>query len=386
MVTAAAQVSRPIAVMHLLPMLRTGGMELGVVKLANHHDRCVVAGSICSFMTPVDGTPARLASDVPLFELGRTRGNDPVTVAKLVQVLRRTRPDVVHSHSWGTLVEGYVAARIAGVPVIVHGEHGTCEEKRRNAVVQRFVWNRVNQVVSVSSELSAKMSAKLGFPTAWIRTIPNGLDTSLYALGRRAEARRALGIEPDAMVIGTVGRLVEVKAQHIALHALARLKASGLDARFVLVGGGPLRSALEELASTLGVSDRVMLCGERSDVPMVLEAFDIFVLTSHSEGLSNTIQEAMASALPVVATRVGGSIELIRDGEDGLLVPPSDPEALAASLSSLLLDLSLRLRIGTSARRSVLERFSLERMVGDYERLYSELVKEPSTVARPVME
>jgi glycosyltransferase involved in cell wall biosynthesis len=168
---------------------------------------------------------------------------------------------------------------------------------------------------------------------------------------------------------------VPVKDQATLIDAVARVARSNPDVRLLLAGDGPLRYSLEARAAVQGVGDRVTLLGHRSDVETVLNALDVFALSSTSEGLSNTILEAMASGLPVVATRVGGADELVDDGVSGLLVPPSDPIALAAALGELTGNRDKRLGMGAAARRRAESEFALSRMIGRYEDMYWRLAK-----------
>ena len=354
--------------MHLVPEFRAGGMEHGVVKVVNGCAPGVVASEICSFR-PADELKSLLASHVPLHELDRRIGNDPRLVPALVRIMRRASPRVVHTHSWGTLCEGYVAARLAGVPVLIHGEHGTLETRRLNRLVQRWVWRRVDQVLAVSSLLARRMAATIGFPVDRIRVIRNGVDLDRFGTLGRTEARRVLGLDPSALLVGTVGRLVPVKDHATLLYAAVHLGSRGLRCEVVIAGDGPLREATTTLAGELGLG-RTHLLGHRPDVERVLAALDVFVLPSRSEGLSNTILEAMASGLPVVATRVGGAEELVEEGATGLLVPPGEPAALADALGRLLVAPDLRRVMGAAGRRRAGREFALAGMIREYQELY----------------
>lgn len=367
------QVGR-VRVMHLVFMLRTGGMELGVVKLVNRLNRSRIASSICS-CKPADGVKARLAADVPLFELNRRHGNDPWLVAQLWRLLKRERPHVLHTHAWGTLCEGLIAARLAGVPVVVHGEHGTLDTRRRTVWVQRWAWRRADQVLSVSSLLANRMATAIGFPGARIQTIRNGIDVEKFTRGDRAPTRQVLGISSQELVIGTVGRLAPVKDHGNLLNALSILKRRGARFQALVVGDGALREALEAQAAALGVRHSVRFLGNRDDIDHLLAAFDIFVLPSRSEGLSNTILEAMAAGLPVVATRVGGAEELLEHGISGLLVAPQDPPGLAQALMRLGADVALRQSLGSAGQRRAARDFSMESMAHGYENLYLDLAR-----------
>ncbi|MGQ0734892.1 MAG: glycosyltransferase [Acidobacteriota bacterium] len=361
----------PVHVMHVVHRFGVGGMEVGITKLVNALDRARVVSSIAS-CCPADGLKKRLRPDIPLYEFNRRRGNDPVLVAQFYRLLRRERPHVLHTHRWATLCEGLVAARLAGVPIVVHGEHGTLEIRRRNASIQRWMWNRVDQLLSVSSRLGERMSSEIGFPLDRIRVIRNGVDLDRFRPVHRAAARNMFGLRPEDLVVGTVGRLVPVKDHATLLRALALVRSSGLAFSALVAGAGPLMSDLASLAAALDLAD-VRFLGNRDDVERVLGAFDVFVLSSESEGLSNTIQEAMATALPVVATDVGGAGELVERDRTGLLVPPRSPRALADAIMSLLRDPPLRARMGVAGRERAEALFALDRMVREYERLYLEL-------------
>ena len=373
---------RPIRVMHLVYSLGMGGMELGIVKIVNGADRTRVESSVCSCHA-MTLARARVADHVKLFEMDRPDGNDLSLIRQLVRLFRAERPDIVHTHAWGTLCEGVMAARWAGVPFVVHGEHGTMEARPRNLWVQRRVWRRVDRVLAVSSRLAERMAAAVRFPMDRITVIRNGVDLARFGHQDRRQARARLGISADATIVGTVGRLVPVKHQHNLLAAMARLKAIGLHAQTVLAGDGPLRDDLERTAHELGLDGEVRFLGETGDVATVLAAFDVFVLPSRSEGMSNTILEAMACGLPVVATRVGGNDELVDDGVTGKLVPAESAEALADALGGLIRNPDSRHAMGAAGRAKVEREFSLEAMIRGYERLYEDVVRGGSAEADP---
>lgn len=347
-------------------------MEHGVVKLVNGLDCTDVRSSICS-TAPADPGMARLLKpDVRLFELDRKPGNDPGIVWKLYRLFRRERPHVVHTHAWGTLLEGWAAARLARVPVLVHGEHGTLQLRPRQVRAQRWGWRRPDHLLSVSSRLAETMARKIGVPLERVTVIRNGVDLSRFSPAdpeAKAAARRALDLE-DGIIVGTVGRLVDVKNQGSLLEAIAELRRRGLPAVGVIVGQGPLREQLLRRIAGLGLRGAVHLIDHRPEVEAVYAALDVFCLPSKSEGMSNTILEAMASALPVVATRVGGADELVVDGETGLLVQAGDGSALADALAALVCDAGRRARFGCAGRRRAVEQFSLDGMVRNYREFY----------------
>lgn len=358
----------PVRVMHLVHSFGYGGMEVGVAKLCNALDPSRFQSTICS-CRPSDSLKQRLRPEVRLFELNRRPGHDPLIVLQLYRLLRQERPHALHTHGWATLCEGLTAARLARVPVVIHGEHGTLETRRRNAIVQRWAWNRVDRLLAVSSRLSERMESMIGFPASRIQVIRNGVDTLRFTPDHRHQARRRLALPADRIVLGTAGRLVAVKDQATLLRAFAVLRAKGYEFTALIAGTGPLKDDLIALTNTLGLSD-VHFLGNRPDVEQVLAAMDVFVLTSTSEGLSNTIQEAMATGLPVVATHVGGADELVVHDQTGFLVPPNQHELLADKLALLFNDPIARTRMGRAGRDRATREFSLERMVADYSRAY----------------
>lgn len=364
--------------MHLVHSFGFGGMEVGVAKLANAIDPAVVAVSICS--GGQSGTlKDSLRPEVRFFELDRRPGNDVRLVYRLYRLLKRERPHVLHTHAWSTLCEGLLAARLAGVPVVVHGEHGTLETGRANTVIQRWAWKRADRVLAVSSRLGERMAHQIGFSLDGIQVIRNGVDTTRFTPAHREAARAAFAFQPDRLVCGTVGRLVPVKDQATLLRAWALLQARGHAFTGLIAGRGRLREQLESLAASLQLKD-VYFLGNRPDVEQVLAAMDVFLLTSESEGLSNTIQEAMATGLPVVATHVGGADELVVHGETGLLVPPKQPEALADALEMLITGADTRARMADAGRHRAEKEFALDGMVKRYVALYRDLAID---ISRP---
>jgi glycosyltransferase involved in cell wall biosynthesis len=223
---------------------------------------------------------------------------------------------------------------------------------------------------AVSEELRGYMRAS-GLPRGRLGVIHNGIDPgpSPEAAGRAA-ARARLGLWSDAFIVGTVARLDPVKDLETLLRGFATARASHPDARLVVVGDGTERAALERIAASLGLGGSVLFLGERHDVREILPAFDVFVNTSVTEGVSITILEAMAAGLPVVATAVGGTPEVIVDGQQGILVPARSPEKIGQAILELARNPALRQRLGTAGRRRVQDRFTVDRMVAEYMEVY----------------
>ena len=364
---------RAVRVMHVVYVLQPGGMEHGVVKLVNGLNATRVQSAVCS-TKPAGALKELLAPNVPLFELRRRDGNDPRLVWELYRLFARERPDVVHTHAWGTLLEGLIAARLARVPVVIHGEHGTLQLRAHQRWLQRRGWSAADRVLSVSSRLAERIARETAFPLERIRVIRNGVDVERFGHVDRSSARATLGLPADQPMLVTVGRLVPVKDHETLIQAMALLRRDGVSAMLAIAGDGPLLEPLKARAAALGLDAQVRFLGHRPDVEVVLGAADIFVLSSKSEGLSNTILEAMASGLPVVATRVGGADEMVREGQTGYLVAPHSPHALADALESLVRSRGVRQAMGAAGRRRVEAEFSLAAMVSRYEAMYAEAV------------
>ncbi len=353
--------------MHVVHTLQTGGMEMGVVKLANGLDAARIRSSICS-TTPAGEIKLLISPVVPVIELARRAGADVRLIAALSRVFRLHRPDIVHTHAWGTLFEGLIAARVAGVPAVVHGEHGTLQLKAHQRWLQRLGWSSVTRVLSVSSVLAARMSDGTGFPLSRITVLRNGVSLTDFRAGHDTRVRESLGLAPSALVIGTIGRLVPVKDHAMLVAAAGLLRAAGVEVTVVIAGDGPLGESLRAQAQTLGVDLRLL--GYRTDIASVMRGLDVFVSSSVSEGLSNTILEAMAAARPVVATRVGGTEEMVVDGVTGILVRPGDPAAMSRALQQVLAAPDRGAAMGAAGRSKVEQEFTLESMMRRYEDLY----------------
>lgn len=371
--------STKIKIVHLVNYLAPAGKEVGIVKLLNalnddFEPVLVVLGKVYDALG--------LNTDkTRLIELGKGQGNDFSLIPRLKKIFKEVNPHMVHTHSWGTLVEGVLAAKWARVPIIIHGEHGTFHKDFKRKWVQKIFFSLTDQILSVSALLADQLSRDLGIKRTRILPILNGVDVQKFApdAAKRKQYREQWGFGQNDVLIGTVGRPMKVKNHQLMIRALKRLREQGYPVHFAIVGDTPLRSLKDELvalAQSLGVADRVHFLGFQSDVPGYLNMFDIFVLPSLSEGCSNVIQEAMATGLPIVASRVGGNPELVQDGETGLLFESNSVEALAQALQTLLDDPQKAQALGNRALQRAREAFSLEKMVENYEALYYRLLKE----------
>jgi glycosyltransferase involved in cell wall biosynthesis len=309
---------------------------------------------------------------IGVLALGRRSTLDLLAWRPLVSLLR-DGVDVVHTHMFGSNVWGTVLGRLSGVPVVVAHEHTWSFQGRplRRFLDRELVARWADVFVAVSGEDRRKMIEVEGVDPAKIRLIPNGIPSP--ANGAGADVRTELGIEPSAPVLGVVCELRAQKALEVLFEAAALLLPEFPTLKVLVAGDGPERARLEEGARRLGVADTVLFLGIRRDVPAVLTAVDVAVLSSDYEGSPLSVMEYMAAAKPVVSTRVGGVPELVAEDVHGLLVEPRDPEALAEAVARLLRDPALARRLGAEGRRRQQREFSLEAMVGRIEDLYEEL-------------
>ena len=368
--------ARPLIV-HVVNSLETGGLENGVVNLVNAAEERFRHAVIC--LTTEGAFRGRVKPAVEVLTIGKRPGKDVRAFGRLMVVLRRLKPAVVHSRNWASF-DAVLAARLVRAGAVVHGEHGRDItdprgiNPRRNRL-RRMLSPLVDRFVTVSQDLATWLIDEIRVPAAKVVTIHNGVDLMQFGGLGRQEARGRLGIAGDCLVIGTVGRLDPVKDQAGLVEAFATLQVKHAGAVLVIAGDGPCRDSLADLIARRRLQDRVRLLGERRDIAEVLAAMDVFVLPSIAEGMSNTVLEAMATGLPVVATRVGGNPEIVDDGVTGRLVPPLDPLALGLAIDGYLDDPHLRALHGKASRQRVVDHFDLARMAGAYLDLYSAVLQ-----------
>jgi len=366
--------------MHVLLTLEVGGAERLVVNVLRHLDPDRYVRSVCALQGggPLQEELERLG--VRVFLLRKREGVDGPLILKLARLLRRERVDLLHTHNSAPFFYGPLAAALARVPAVVHTQHSKLlpeQEKLRRA--SRWLGRGVRHFIGDAAEVSASLQADLGLPPHRVSTILNGVAVPRWdARPDPPPIRTRLGLEQAGPILGCVARLAPVKDQATLLRAFRRVQEEWPAASLLLVGDGPERGNLERLAEELGIASHVRFLGERNDVGEVLAACDVFVLASLSEGLSLALLEAMAAGKPVVATAVGGNVEVVREGETGLLVPPAQPERLAAAIRQVLSQPAWAAQLGRAAHDHVAQHFSLTRMVAQYEAIYAACLSQCS--------
>jgi len=372
--------SRPVRVLHVLNRLDPGGTELGTLKIIaglplEHFEQhlCVIRG----FDPKLAALPFLTNK---LITAGEMNSGRQIALFRLAKIMKEFRADIVHSRNWGG-IEAILAARIARVPVVIHSEHGYEVDNLAGLPLHRRILRRgfyafADAVFSVTDELRQYHAQQAWWSPEKMQVIRNGVDTHRFAPRpeNRSSLRAKLGLPQQSIVIGTSGRLAPIKDFPTLLRSVETLVRAGGDLHVVLVGSGPERERLRAyVQNSSELRGRVLFLDTTDRIAEILNAFDVFVLPSLCEGMSNALLEAMACALPVIATRAGGNPEVIAEGECGWLFPPGDVSQLAERLHSLMAHQDLRLKFGAAARQRILQHFSLERMLADYKNLYLEL-------------
>lgn len=354
---------------HVVLSLQPGGLENGVVNVVNGLDPRRFRSSVVCLKEAGAFAKRITAKGTAIHELHLQPGNDPVMPFRLARWLRLAEVDLVHTRNAEPFFYGCAAAKLARTKHIVHSEHGrTFDDRPARFWLQRVMTRHADAVFAVSAQLRADVAYHVGIDATRIEVVHNGVDLNRFDRTNRNAARAELGIHPESVAVGSVGRLVPVKNYSLLLRALS--DPALRQTQTFLIGDGPERPALEALVRSLGMQDRVRLLGHRDDVSALLAALDIFVLPSVSEGMSNTLLEAMACAVAPVVSDVGGNVEIVRDAMEGLSFPSGDEAALRLALSTLCADPVRREQIGLAARQRVLSDFDLHSMIQRYESMY----------------
>ena len=375
---------RPL-IAHVIYRLDIGGLENGLVNLINRLSEDRYRHVILCLKGYSEFRNRIRRRDVEVIDLKKQEGKDPQLYLRLWRLFRKLKPDIVHTRNLSTL-PAVVPAFLAGVSVRIHGEHGRDMgdldgSNSKNRLLRRFFKPFVSHFIALSRDLESYLIHAIGVPKQKISQIYNGVDTKLFYPGRETESPLPF-TESRLVVIGTVGRMQAVKDQLTLTRAFILLLEQAPQwrqcARLIMIGDGPLRNQSMALLESAGLSDYAWLPGARDDVARLLRHMDIFVLPSLAEGISNTILEAMASGLPVIATRVGGNGELVDDQNTGALVSSNDPVMLSQKILAYLNHPTLATTHGFNAREKTETRFSIDTMVRGYARIYDDAVLQVS--------
>lgn len=378
--------SAPLRVLHVVGNFVAGGAERHLIELWKRIDRArfevVIAcfrreGAFLAEAESLGWPVCELAVGRRIYDAAGLAG-----LARLVNLVCDLRPQVIHGYLFGPNLYAAIAGRLAGVPAVVVAKRNVDAFETPRQVRAQWFAHRLATHVTAVSEAVADSVVALGVPRARITVIPNGVDAARFVTPAPVEdARRALGADGSPLV-GSVGCLAARKDYGTLLEAVRLLADRGLAFRVALVGDGPDRGTLEARAAALGLAARVRFLGERADVDRLLPGMDVFVLSSREEGIPNALLEAMAAGRACVATAVGGTPEVMRDGATGWLVPPGQPRALADALEQALTRPGEARRRGAAAGQVVRDEMSIEVMVRRHEEFYERAIGHSSKSGR----
>lgn len=363
-------------ILHVLHSLHVGGLENGVINLINHTDNKRFEHIICCIAS--SGPMAeRLSKPVEIYSMGKGNGSDYLLPFRLARIMKKLKPDIVHTRNWST-IDGVIAAKLAGIKLVIHGEHGREASDPIGANIIRKKVRKglspwISEFVTVSSELRNWLIHDVGIPEKKVIQIINGVDTEKFKPSENKRMSKSkLGIAPDSFIIGTVGRLDPVKDHETLFKAFSCFskKNKNKEVMLMVVGTGSQEEKLRALSEKLNIQDKVIFSGDREDVYPLYQCMDVYVLSSIAEGISNTILEAMACGLPIIATKVGGTPELVDDGKTGFLIAPRQYDDLSQKLSFYFNNPSFVEQYGFNGRLRAEDKFSLLHMVQKYEEIY----------------
>jgi glycosyltransferase involved in cell wall biosynthesis len=389
--------ARPVTVMRVIARLNMGGPALHVAYLASGlrergYQTTLVAGSLARGEDSMAFVAEELGVAIERVpELGREIAplRDVRAALRLAALIRRERPQILHTHTAKAGAVGRIAALLSGdarPPIVVHTFHGHVlrgyfDPVRTQGfqVLERWLATKTTKLIAVSPQVRDDLVALGVAPAHKFEVIRLGIELARRVQApadARAQTRRSMGVPEEAFVVGWIGRMTGVKNTDAVLEAFQRLASDGIEAYLCMVGDGPDREKVERRAHELGIVRRCLFLGYQEQVAPYYAAFDAMILPSVNEGTPVSAMEALAAGRPVVATRVGGIPDVVADGEDGFLVRPGETGELAEQLARLARDPGLRTRLGEHGKTRVVERYAVERLLDDVDRLYRRLLAE----------
>ncbi len=363
-----------IRVLQIIPSLDRAGAEKQFAFLCAGLPRDEFEVHACA-LTRSGPYAAELSnSDIPLWLIEKKWKADPLAYRRLVRLIRKLKPDVVQTWLFAANAYGRMAALQCRVQAIIGSEQCADPWKRGYQLhIDRWLGRRTSKIVVNGRGVKAFYTSRGVAPSKFV-LIENGIESHRPSDVSRSELFESLGLPTDARIVAAVGRLWPQKRIRDAIWTAELLKNVRDDVHFLIIGDGPQRRALERFRDNVQIDDRVHFLGHREDVPRMIEHFDLFWQTSGYEGMPNSIMEAMAAGVPVIATDIPGNNDLVRDGVTGYLAPVGDTAEFARKTNKLLDDRQLAATMGEAARREMIENYPVEKMVNRHATLFRELV------------
>lgn len=342
-----------------------------ILEICRRIDRSAYSPSVCSFFENGKLSEEFIKMNVPVYTVPKKRNLDWTLPFRLAKLFKKTNVDIVHTHNPSVWLYGGIAAKIAGIPLI-HTEHTSSDY---NAVrwgrIERFLSFFTQKITSVSESVAEFMIENEGISRKIVQVIHNGVKSEDYDIAvNRKNKRNDLGLAENDFVFINVARFYPNKDHSTLLRSFSLMLKKNPGCKLLLAGDGPLKESAIKEAAAYGLNGNVKFLGNRRDISEILKVSDVFVLSSIKEGLPIVILEAMASGLPVIATRVDGNTEVVNHDETGFIVPASDPNALSEMMIHVQLDKKKSVEMGQKGRQRVKKYFTFEKMVGEYRKLY----------------
>jgi len=368
---------RPLRVLFVVLSLGVGGAEKLVYDIILHLSPWDVTPIVCCLDMIGSLGESLIECKIPVYLLGRRRGGiDWGLASRMNRIISDERIDVIHAHQYTPFFYGAISSLFVRHAKLIFTEHGRLYPDRRSW--KRYLFNpllawRTDHIVSISESTKKAMVTYDNFPARRIEVIPNGVRFAAAQNNvNRARKRKTLGLDVSGPILGTAARLDKIKNLTMLLRVFQRILSRMPETSLLIAGKGPAKNELENLSEELGIKERVLFLGLRSDLPEIYPLLDVFALTSFTEGISITLLEAMAAGIPPVVTDVGGNSEVVEDGESGFLVPLGKDEIMVERIMTLLQSPERRKEMGASAAKRALNQFSFQRMVSSYMNLYQE--------------
>jgi sugar transferase (PEP-CTERM/EpsH1 system associated) len=366
--------SKLINIAHVIPAMNVGGREKVVIDILKQLDRTkfnievVCLGDKGGLYDEFEST------DLPIHFFKKKAGFRPKLFIELKKHFTKHQYDIVHSHNPGSFIYTAIGAELARIPMIINSEHGySYDITFRKRLFESFLMNIIDLTLTVSDDLCKKILNRPFVKQSKVKRLYNGIPVEkfLHDVQKRKEIRNFLNVGETTLLIGTIGRLVKVKDHKTLIRSFKIVHQTFPDSKLVIVGEGTRKNELFDLSNQLGLSSEIIFTGTRDDISCILSGLDVFVLSSISEGISITLLEAMAAGLPVVATSVGGNVEIVEDHFSGLLVLPKSPQLMAKALIFMIQNVSKREKFGDTGKKTVMQKFNIKKMIENLEAIYT---------------
>lgn len=370
-----------INVLHIIQNSKTGGVQKQLLNLLKTYDLSIINPIVCSFRPKeeIGIEIEKLGLDFISFDSKRHYRFSPQIIMKLIKLMKQKKIHVVRAHKYRASLYGRIAARFAGIPVVITSVHGNYRKDLRleRRIANKILLRGTDRIVAVSESIKKDIVKYDKVDPSKVVVVYNGTDLARFSPDIKAEnMRKSLSIKEDDIVVCCVGRIVPAKGLEYLIEAVSLLKKEIKNIKLLLVGGGWLLEKMKKKASECGVDDLTIFTGKRDDVPEILSCIDVFVMPSIAEGFGNAIVEAMSMEKPVVGTRIGGIPEIIKDGVNGIIVPPEDPQALAKAIKDVIVNKPSTLKMLKQAKEDALSKFTIQGTARKWESLYRSLLEE----------